>query len=66
LEARLREFLGWMARFPVPLGIKEAVAARGLKVGPPAVPPACETQRELEEFRSWFRPWLAIIRKEVS
>ena len=66
LEARLREFLGWMLRFPFPLGIKEAVAARGLEVGPPAVPPACETQRNLAEFRAWFQPWLTLIRKEVS
>jgi len=66
LEARLREFLGWMAHFPTPFGIKEAIAARGLKVGPPAIPPACETQRRLDEFRGWFRSWLTVVRKETQ
>ena len=58
LERRLQEFIHWLDRFPSPVGTKEATAARGLKVGPLAVPLSPEKQRELNEFRGWFRDWL--------
>src|SRR5260370_137473 len=58
LEGRLQEFIAWLDRFPAPVGIKAATAARGLKVGPLAVPLSPEKQRELDEFRDWFKAWL--------
>lgn len=66
LEARLRQLLTWIHRFPVPVGIKEAVKARGLKTGPPSLPLACETLRALDEFRDWFRPWMADVKQEAA
>ena len=58
LDARLQEFLARMERFPTPVAIKAALAARGIKSGPQPVPLARETQAALDEFREWFRGWL--------
>jgi dihydrodipicolinate synthase/N-acetylneuraminate lyase len=58
LERRLQEFIEWLDRFPTPVGTREAAAARGLKVGPLAVPLSPEKQREMEVFRGWFGEWL--------
>jgi len=57
LDARLHEFLSRIARFPVPVGIKAALAVRGLKTGPLPAPLGPETQAALDEFREWFRAW---------
>lgn len=66
LQARLEEFIEWVERFPYPAGIKEAVALRGPKVGPPAVPAGREAQQRLSEFREWFRGWLPAVLKEAA
>ena len=63
LSACLDEFLQWCDSFPVPAAIKVAAAARGLKVGPMAVPVAPETQHRLDEFAEWFRAWLPGVKK---
>jgi dihydrodipicolinate synthase/N-acetylneuraminate lyase len=66
LDARLQEFLVWIARFPFPFGIKEAVNLRGPKTGPHALPPSAEMERTLGEFREWFRGWLPEVLKETA
>jgi len=66
LEARLQEFISWADRFPAPIGVREAVAVRGLKVGPSAVPFGPELQRQLAEFRAWFKTWLPEVQKEAQ
>ncbi len=66
LESSLQQFIAWLDRFPAPIGIKEATAARGLKVGPPAVPLSPETQRALDEFRDWFQSWLPAVQTLVQ
>lgn len=58
LDARLGEFLERIGRFPVPVGIKAALAVRGIKTGAPPVPLAAGTQAALDEFREWFRWWM--------
>jgi len=58
LDARLHAFLARIEPFPTPVAIKAALAARGMKTGPPPVPLAAETQAALDEFREWFRDWL--------
>jgi len=58
LDARLHEFLERIDSFPTPVAIKAALAARGIKTGPPPVPLARETQAALDEFREWFRAWV--------
>jgi len=55
LDARLHEFLERIERFPTPVAIKAALAARGIKTGPPPVPLAPATQTALDEFREWLR-----------
>jgi len=64
LERRLQEFIEWLNRFPAPAATREATAARGLKVGPLAVPLSPEKQREMEAFRGWFREWLPQMLKD--
>ena len=66
LEARLQEFIEWLDRLPVPLGVKAATEMRGLSVGPPAVPLSGASLRVLEEFRAWFPAWLTITKKEAG
>jgi 4-hydroxy-tetrahydrodipicolinate synthase len=61
LESELLEFIGWIERFPVPVGITAAVEARGLKVGPPAVPLTADQFDLLEQFKAWFAGWLPSV-----
>ncbi len=63
LEARLQEFIAWLDRFPTPVGVKAAAAARGLKIGPAAVPLSPSRQKLLAEFQEWFRAWLPEIQR---
>jgi len=66
LEAHLEEFIARIDRFPVPVGIREALVVRGLRVGPPSTPLGVHAQRELEEFRGWFKRWLPAVQKEAG
>jgi 4-hydroxy-tetrahydrodipicolinate synthase len=66
LEVRLQEFIRWLDRLPVPMGIKAATEVRGLQVGPPAVPLSPQSQRAQEEFREWFKAWLPVVQKEAG
>ena len=63
LTGHLNDFIAWTRRFPTPVAIKVATAARGLKVGPLAVPLAPEKCQDLEQFQSWFRAWFPAILK---
>lgn len=65
LQGRLAEFIRWLEEFPTPVGVKEATAARGVKVGPLAVPLSAAKLRKLDEFREWFRGWVPQIQKET-
>ena len=66
LDSHLQEFLDWLEKFPTPVGVKTAAAARGLKIGPLATPLSPASSRLLEEFREWFRAWLPNVRKEAE
>ena len=66
LDARLQEFLAWAEYFPPPMLLREAVAARGLRVGPHAAPLGPEGRAKLAEFHEWFRGWLPAVRKECA
>jgi 4-hydroxy-tetrahydrodipicolinate synthase len=66
LEARLQEFLEAIAPLPVPAGIREALAERGVKTGPHAVPFGKACARRLAEFREWFRGWLPGVLREAA
>ncbi len=63
LEGKLQEFLSWIDRFPTPVAIKVATSARGIKVGPLAVPLARDNVARLEEFKKWFPQWLPSMLK---
>lgn len=66
LENRLQEFIGWLERFPTPIGVREAVATRGLKIGPHSIPLDEATLRALGEFREWLSGWWPQVRKEAQ
>ncbi len=66
LQARLVEYIGWLDRFPVPIGVRETVALRGMKVGPQAIPFSPAAARTMDEFREWFMAWLPEILLETK
>ncbi|MBI1895070.1 MAG: dihydrodipicolinate synthase family protein [Acidobacteria bacterium] len=66
LAARLEQFLAAAAPFPVPIAIREAVAARRLKVGAHATALSYKKEQALAEFREWFGPWLKVVQKECA
>ena len=66
LEAGRQELLSWLDRFPVPVGIKTAVAARGIPTGELPVPLSLGKQQCLEQFRQWFKAWLPATAKLAS
>jgi len=63
VEAKRQELLAWLDRFPAPVGIKTAVAARGIQTGPLPVPLSAQKQQYLEQFREWFKAWLPGTKK---
>lgn len=65
LDVRLQEFLGRIDRFPGSTAIREALAVRGITVGPQANPLGPEAARQLAEFREWFQAWLPVVQDEV-
>lgn len=65
LQARLAEYIGWLERFPVPIGVRETVALRGLKVGPQAIPFSPASAKAMGEFREWFEGWLPELLRET-
>lgn len=66
LEVRLNQFIEWIDRMPVPVGIREAAAVRGIKIGPHAVPLRGVQERLAAEFREWFKGWLPDVQKECK
>jgi 4-hydroxy-tetrahydrodipicolinate synthase len=66
LEARLRQFIEQSDKLPTPVGIKEATAARGLKLGPHALSCEGELHREIGVFREWFQGWLPTVLSECK
>jgi dihydrodipicolinate synthase/N-acetylneuraminate lyase len=66
LEALRQELLAWLSRFPLPVGVKTAVAARGIQTGPLPVPLAPARAQCLEQFREWFKGWLPSTKKLAS
>ena len=66
LDCRLREFIAWIERFPVPVGIKLALAERGLPVGPEPVPLSPARRRLADQFSGWFREWLPVVLQEAA
>jgi dihydrodipicolinate synthase/N-acetylneuraminate lyase len=66
LEKRLGEFISWLNRFPVPIGIKEALNARGISCGPPTIPLPAAEERTVAEYHEWFLGWLPDVKKEAA
>jgi 4-hydroxy-tetrahydrodipicolinate synthase len=63
LSEHLGTFIKWLDEFPVPMGIREALAERCFAVGPPAVPPSAEIEAKLSQYRAWFGPWLEDLQR---
>jgi dihydrodipicolinate synthase/N-acetylneuraminate lyase len=66
MEALRQELMAWLARFPLPVGVKTAVAVRGIHTGPLSVPLSPGKQQCLEQFREWFRGWLPAMKKMAA
>jgi dihydrodipicolinate synthase/N-acetylneuraminate lyase len=66
LNTRLMEFIEWLGFFPVPVGVKEAAALRGIQCNVHAVPLSGEQKLKLEEFRGWFQAWLPQVQRECA
>lgn len=65
-DVRLREFIDAVLRFPVPVGIKEAVRLRRIKTGAWAIDLSGPEREQMEHFLAWFGPWLAAVRGECA
>ncbi len=65
-DARLLQISEYLAKFPVPAGVREAALARKIKAGPHAVPLSEQQQNAAEEFRLWLADWLPVVLKECS
>ncbi len=66
LDALLGDFIGWLDRFPTPVGVRLAVAARGLTVGPHAAPLSEASRLLAGEFREWLGGWFGDVKREAS
>lgn len=66
LGLRVDQFIRWLHHYPVPVGIKEAAALRGIRFGEHAVPLTEEQTQKLSEFQEWFRGWLPDVQRECS
>jgi 4-hydroxy-tetrahydrodipicolinate synthase len=66
LELRLRQFIQWIDTLPTPMGVKEATALRGLKLGPHSLTCDPELQRDVDSFREWFKGWLPSMLAECK
>lgn len=62
LDAKVAAFLDRTAKFAFPVGIREALAIRGIDAGPHASPLGAGESRCLDEFRGWFREFLEDLR----
>ncbi len=60
LAERLGEFIGQIDRMAAPIGVREAVTARGFKLGHHAV----GQDKAVGEFRDWFQDWLPQVLQE--
>ena len=63
LRTRVDQFIDQIANLPVPVAIRDAVAVRGLKLGPHAVP---VEEGSSPAFRNWFREWLPAVQEECG
>ena len=66
LEIRLQEFIARIDVLPAPVGVREALRLRGVKIGPHATPLGADNQRRLAEFAEWFPAWLAQVKGDVG
>ncbi len=64
LESRLREFIARIDELPAPVGVREAVRLRGVKIGSHAAPCGPDSERKLGEFAEWFPAWLEQVKRE--
>jgi 4-hydroxy-tetrahydrodipicolinate synthase len=66
LDERLQQFLGWIERFPAPVGINAAVKQRRVPAPGLACPLGEQDERALDEFGGWFKDWLPDVLKECK
>ena len=62
---RLREFISWLSRFPVPWGLKWVAEWRGIAAAEFAWPLSEERRQAAKEFQKWFENWWPVVEKEL-
>jgi 4-hydroxy-tetrahydrodipicolinate synthase len=48
-----------VSKLPIPWGIRIGLEVRGLNCGPCSLPVSPERERQVDQFRQWYRDWLA-------
>ncbi len=66
LDVHLQEFIRHIDAFPAPIGVKEAVKARGLSVHGHSIPFGPHTQADIDGFQAWFRKWLPSVLEDCK
>ena len=66
IEARLRELIEQLERFPAPWGLKMITALRGFGRASFSLPLSAERQVELGEFVRWFPGWWSLAETDLA
>jgi 4-hydroxy-tetrahydrodipicolinate synthase len=66
LDGHLQEYIRQIDALPAPIGVKESVKLRGLSAAGHSIPFGPVTQKQIEEFRGWFKDWLPGVLKDCK
>lgn len=66
LDDHLQEFIRHIDAFPAPIGVKEAVKARGLSAHGHSIPFGTQVQGQIDDFQAWFREWLPDVLEDCK
>lgn len=58
LQALVNQFVSRLCAFPVPWAIRAALDVRGFATGSLPLPLSPHRQKQIAEFKEWFRAWL--------
>ncbi|HVT93887.1 MAG TPA: dihydrodipicolinate synthase family protein [Bryobacteraceae bacterium] len=56
-QAELDAIIEQIVKLPIPWGVREGLAARGIENGPMHVPPSAERREQMAGMRTWLGKW---------